>query len=212
MATVTPIYNWPVPTSTDYVKDGATAIESLGDAIDSTLNSVTAGRNVGLVHIATATGTNVSFLEAQSIFTSSFNNYRIEFWGNAGSAGDYQLNLQLMNGATPVTSGYVYGMFYLNTSGASGNFGATASASSYAFGQYGTSSYHSSASIDIFNPFQTRMTSFNGMSANTYGSSASAFIYSGAYHTGATAYNGIRINGNTSNLTGELRIYGYRNS
>jgi hypothetical protein len=37
MPTVTPIYNWPVPVSTDLVKDGATAIESLGDAIDSTM-------------------------------------------------------------------------------------------------------------------------------------------------------------------------------
>ena len=37
MATTTPNYGWPVPTSTDYVKDGATAIEALGDAIDATL-------------------------------------------------------------------------------------------------------------------------------------------------------------------------------
>jgi hypothetical protein len=37
MPTVTPIYNWPVPVSTDLVKDGATAIESLGDAIDTTM-------------------------------------------------------------------------------------------------------------------------------------------------------------------------------
>jgi hypothetical protein len=37
MATTTPNYGWPVPTSTDYVKDGATAIEALGDAIDATV-------------------------------------------------------------------------------------------------------------------------------------------------------------------------------
>jgi hypothetical protein len=37
MATTTPNYGWPVPTSTDYVKDGATAIEALGDAIDTTV-------------------------------------------------------------------------------------------------------------------------------------------------------------------------------
>ena len=35
MATVTPNFNWPVPTSTDLVKDGATAIEALGDSIDA---------------------------------------------------------------------------------------------------------------------------------------------------------------------------------
>ena len=37
MATVTPNYSWPVPTSGDLVKDGATAIEALGDAIDATV-------------------------------------------------------------------------------------------------------------------------------------------------------------------------------
>jgi hypothetical protein len=37
MATVTPNNSWPVPTSTDYVKDGATAIEALGDAIDTSV-------------------------------------------------------------------------------------------------------------------------------------------------------------------------------
>jgi hypothetical protein len=37
MATTTPNYGWPVPTSTDLVKDGATAIEALGDAVDATV-------------------------------------------------------------------------------------------------------------------------------------------------------------------------------
>lgn len=37
MATTTPNYGWPVPTSTDLVKDGATAIEALGDAADATM-------------------------------------------------------------------------------------------------------------------------------------------------------------------------------
>lgn len=37
MATTTPNFGWPVPTSTDLVKDGATAIEALGDAIDASM-------------------------------------------------------------------------------------------------------------------------------------------------------------------------------
>jgi hypothetical protein len=37
MATTTPNFGWPVPTSTDLVKDGATAIEGLGDAIDASM-------------------------------------------------------------------------------------------------------------------------------------------------------------------------------
>lgn len=43
MATTTPNYGWPVPTSTDLVKDGATAIETLGDAIDASLLDLKGG-------------------------------------------------------------------------------------------------------------------------------------------------------------------------
>jgi len=43
MATVTPNFNWPVPTSTDLVKDGATAIEALGDSIDASMVDLKGG-------------------------------------------------------------------------------------------------------------------------------------------------------------------------
>ena len=43
MATTTPNFGWPVPTSTDLVKDGATAIEGLGDAIDASLLDLKGG-------------------------------------------------------------------------------------------------------------------------------------------------------------------------
>jgi hypothetical protein len=43
MATTTPNFGWPVPTSTDLVKDGATAIEALGDAIDTSLVDLEGG-------------------------------------------------------------------------------------------------------------------------------------------------------------------------
>ena len=39
MATTTPNNGWAVPTSTDYVKDGALAIETLGDAIDTSVGT-----------------------------------------------------------------------------------------------------------------------------------------------------------------------------
>jgi hypothetical protein len=43
MATTTPNFGWTVPTSTDLVKDGATAIETLGDAIDASLLDLKGG-------------------------------------------------------------------------------------------------------------------------------------------------------------------------
>lgn len=43
MATTTPNFGWPVPTSTDLVKDGATAMEALGDSIDASLVDLKGG-------------------------------------------------------------------------------------------------------------------------------------------------------------------------
>jgi hypothetical protein len=43
MATTTPNFGWPVPTSTNLVKDGATAIEALGDSIDASLLDLKGG-------------------------------------------------------------------------------------------------------------------------------------------------------------------------
>jgi hypothetical protein len=56
MATTTPNYGWDVPTSTDYVKDGATAIETLGDDIDASLYSIVGGNaKVGMHLLSTTT-------------------------------------------------------------------------------------------------------------------------------------------------------------
>ena len=43
MATTTPNFGWSVPTSSDLVKNGATAIETLGDAIDASLIDLKGG-------------------------------------------------------------------------------------------------------------------------------------------------------------------------
>jgi len=59
MATVTPNFNWPVPTPTDLVKDGATAIEALGDGIDASLVDLKGG-TTGQV-LAKASNTDMDF-------------------------------------------------------------------------------------------------------------------------------------------------------
>ena len=59
MATTTPNFGWPVPTSSDLVKNGATAIEGLGDAIDASLLDLKGG-TTGQV-LAKASGTDMDF-------------------------------------------------------------------------------------------------------------------------------------------------------
>jgi hypothetical protein len=55
MPTTTPSFGWPVPVSTDLVKDGATAIESLGDAIDASMTDLKGGTTGQVLAKASAT-------------------------------------------------------------------------------------------------------------------------------------------------------------
>jgi hypothetical protein len=73
MATTTPNFGWSVPTSTDLVKDGATAIETLGDSIDASLVDLKGG-TTGQV-LAKASNTDMDFTwasDATGIPASAF--------------------------------------------------------------------------------------------------------------------------------------------
>lgn len=59
MATTTPNFGWSVPTSSDLVKNGAVAIETLGDAIDASLVDLKGG-TTGQV-LAKASNTDMDF-------------------------------------------------------------------------------------------------------------------------------------------------------
>jgi hypothetical protein len=95
MATTTPNYGWPVPTSTDLVKDGATAIEALGDAIDATVFGLPAS---GFALIGTTTiGSAVSSVTISSVFSATYEAYKVIITGGTGSANT-SLRTQLRDG------------------------------------------------------------------------------------------------------------------
>ena len=60
MATTTPNFGWSVPQSTDLVKDGATAIETLGDSIDASMADLLGGTSGQI--LAKNSNTNMDFV------------------------------------------------------------------------------------------------------------------------------------------------------
>jgi len=52
MATTTPNFGWTVPTSSDLVKNGATAIETLGDSVDASFAGLTVNAQTGTSYTA----------------------------------------------------------------------------------------------------------------------------------------------------------------
>ena len=72
MATTTPNFGWPVPTSTDLVKDGATAIEALGDSIDASLLDLKGGTSGQVLSKNSNTDMDFTWI-AQDDLTLDFN-------------------------------------------------------------------------------------------------------------------------------------------
>lgn len=69
MPTVTPTYNWPVPVSTDLVKDGAVAISDLGDAADATVASL--GQGVKRYLISTGSAITLTTTTETALFSAA---------------------------------------------------------------------------------------------------------------------------------------------
>jgi hypothetical protein len=102
MATTTPNYAWVVPTSSDLVKNGATAIETLGDSVDASLwdsGFGQAGKNKVI---------NGNFAVNQRAFTTSTSTGEFNFdrWLNQTVDGTTTFSAQTFTpGAAPV-AGY----------------------------------------------------------------------------------------------------------
>lgn len=105
MAGTTTNYGWTYPTSTDYVKDGASAIQTLATGVDTSLFNVTGGKTVGYQLLTSGTVSGSSGIIMDYI-TSAYNNYRFLFSGTTSQQqGQYAINLRN-------SSGNVMGAFY----------------------------------------------------------------------------------------------------
>jgi hypothetical protein len=206
MATTTPNYGWDVPTSTDYVKDGATAIETLGDDIDASLYSITGGKNVGLVHLNTTTFSAQSTINIDNVFTSDYDDYRVivDFTTISASNG-FSLRYRT-SGSTNSTSNYNLNFVNIEawtTVGTlTGNQDGTGTSHSVGYNFTGEPS---SVSLDIFNPNLSLKTLASGISI---GNNLSIRAYR---FNATTQFDGFSIF-SASNLSGNIRVYGYRKS
>jgi hypothetical protein len=212
MATTTPNYGWTVPTSTDLVKDGATAIETLGDAIDASMNTALGTKKAGMVLLNTTSFNAVTSQSINDVFNATYRAYRIVFNLTAGLA-DADLTLRFrVAGSDASGSDYNYGVQGWNINGAAaGGFGS-ASDTKFFFGQtdLGTNAAVVSNIVDVVNPFNTVATTMLGQifGPNTAGTFFSYTI--GGRHSLTTSYTGFSIISSQANsLTGSVSVYGY---
>jgi len=206
MATTTPNYGWDVPTSTDYVKDGATAIETLGDDIDASMFTALQGKKSGLVLLDTTTFTTVSSQNVPTVFNSTYENYRIiyRFTKSTSAAGF----VRLLVGTTPDSGAdnYPYETFT-----ATGGTGTAAGANSSAFFVSDNDTQAQFGTIDLLQPFLTSET-FCISSNFTGGFSTNASMrFLNGKNRASTSFDGFQLLTNGGTITGKVFTYGYNN-
>jgi hypothetical protein len=201
MATTTPNYGWDVPTSTDYVKDGATAIETLGDDIDATLWTALGGAYPGLRLIKTQTiGSGVSTVSVTGAFSATYENYKILIANGVSSAAETNLILSL-NG---ITTNYSMALIYGTYAGAAPATAGSALSSTWPYVGH-ASTYQIALDVDLYRPFTatpTRMSS-------RYVTVANAGT-AGGYNFNSTSATAFTIAPTAGTLTGgTIYVYGY---
>jgi hypothetical protein len=222
MATTTPNYGWAVPTSTDLVKDGATAIETLGDAIDASLVDLRGGTTGQVLKKASATEmdfewgtassgltlintTSFSAVTTQSIsdvFSSTYDAYKIII--NAEGTGSPTIAMRLRVSGTDNSSAiYNRQRLFVNNTTVSANRDSTTTF--YTLGAL-QNSQRNLTTLDVLNPFATLKTTWTHQSNLEFYE-----ITQGAgFHDTATSYTGFTLLLTAgTNMTGTVSTYGY---
>jgi hypothetical protein len=204
MATTTN-YSWTTPDNTAYVKDGASAIRTLGSSVDTTLYTALGGAYPGLRLIKKQTiGSAVSSVAVTGAFSATYDNYKIMIGNSVGSTN---ANLQLT--LTGSTSSYASSVIYGAYSG--GSVGLTAGSLS-SFNESGSVSTNGvSMNVELGDPFNSKFTSYRSLHA-VMNNAGSAIAISGVHHL-ANSYTGFTITTSSGTISGgTIYVYGYGTS
>jgi hypothetical protein len=208
MATTTPNYGWDVPTSTDYVKDGASAIETLGDDIDASMFTALNGKKAGMQLITTQSFSAAATTTISNCFSSAYDDYHINIETTAQSTNS-SVVLQFQAGASPTASNYAYAV--VDNTGAALT-PAFASPANFARVSYANTASFKGMSIvaDIFSPNAARQTSYISQSFSGWNTVGVFTSNASGRQTDTTQFTSLVLTSdNSANLTGRISVYGY---
>jgi hypothetical protein len=207
MATTTPNYGWPVPTSTDFVKDGAQAIEDLGDAIDATVFGLPTGA-LSLVNTTTI-GTTVSSIAVDDVFTTTYQNYVLLLNANNSTfTATGTLNFRLRKAGISNSATEYRGNGYVSVPASLSNDSRTAPA--LAFARTNTSGGSLFASLEIFGPKDNTKTGYKYNNAGFDGTPTQVGESGNGFHNVVDTFDGFEIIVSSGTMSGgTIRVYGY---
>jgi hypothetical protein len=210
MATTTTNYGFDIPQSTDLVKDGATAIATLGQDIDTAMNTALGTKKAGMVLVKTTTiGTTVSSVNVDDVFSANYDNYVIQFNSSSASAAGENINLRLrVSGADNSSNNYYWSLAYVPFSGTATVTGSNGSGLTSSFVvSYVVSTNGGASTINLYNPFSTAPTRFHSVGG---GGSNDAILTRGGITSVTTSYTGFTLIAGSGTLTGgSIKVYGW---
>jgi hypothetical protein len=210
MATTTPNYGWAVPTSTDLVKDGATAIETLGDAIDASMNTALGTKKAGMVLLSTTSFTGVaSAAIANNTFNATYENYKIVL-DIENPTADAAIYMKLRASGTDNSTNYFFGFTGNTSAGVNSPDNASGGTSGFLINAVDSGSTNHFYSSDIFigSPFLTKRTT---LMANYVGLTAAGVCLArngGGWHDVGSSYDAVNFIASSGNITGSIKTYG----
>jgi hypothetical protein len=203
MATTTTNYGFDIPQSTDLVKDGATAIATLGQDIDTAMNTALGTKKAGMVLLNTTSFSAVSSVSlAASTFTSTYDNYVVIYKFTATASAALRARLRVSG---TDASGANYNEMDVTTGTASGpSRQGTSNGTEWNMVNLAISSINSLnlTFLDPAKALPTTMTGFGNRNA------AEGFTYT-KDHTLSTAYDSFTIYATGGTITGAYSVYGY---
>ena len=210
MATTTN-YGWTTPDDTSLVKDGASAIRTLGSAIDTSLNTALGTKKAGLVLLNTTTFSAVSSQSAPaSTFSATYANYRIVFnlTGSVNVANE--LRLRVRTGSTDLTTSYSGALKFMANATTTSFDNATSPTDRFNIG-YATNGATNrvTGAIDICNPFASLPTAISGILTGVIVGSYNGFGLTGGFVENTTSYDSFTIYPASGTITGTIQVFGY---
>ena len=206
MATVTTNYSFDIPQSSDLVKDGATAIATLGQDVDTAMFTALGTKKAGMVLLNTTSFSGVASQSINDVFSTTYTNYTILV--PAVAAGNaLQLRMRVA-GADESGSIYSYTNAFITSDSGTQSADRAELGSLISFGEFG----NGSVSIEIFKPFLTEYTSMNWVNTigRTSGAGRNRTKQGTAIVGNSTSYTGFTLLTDAGTaLTGSVSIYGY---
>ncbi len=205
MATTTPNYGWAVPTSTDLVKDGATAIETLGDSIDASMFTALGTKKAGMVLLNTTSFSGVASQSVNDVFSATYDSYLINIAGESFTGSDNFRMRFRVTGADNSTSNYFSVVRGINTQ-QTALFLAGNGGDHFLIGQF-NSTYPASLNLTVNFPFASKIKTIHG-TGNSMQSNFQTAVHQAGQFNATTSFTGFTIYPAAGNMTGRVSVFG----